>query len=312
MRAGPIRLVLFCALAVPWAEGRAGGWRGGVGVLGDSYSDEYRFYPPHRARARNWVEILAETRGLDFGPFTGSDRGAPRHAGYAYNWARSGATTDDAIAEGQHTGLADQVARGEVGLAWVFLGGNDLIEALRSDDPEAALPRAAERAIGNLDTILATLRAADASVPILVVTVPDVRELPEFAGPLPRGQAAAVTAALLRFNEHIRALPRRDGHIFVADLFLSQQAARLVAPEGLTLAGCRVSRLEPGDEYDRLFLADGRHAGTVAQALIARLFLATVNARLEAGIRPLSDREIVDYAAQVPPAPSLAAGGSPP
>ena len=84
-------------------------------MLGDSYSDEYRFYPPDRTTARNWVEILASTRGLDFGPYAAESRGEPRNQGYAFNWARSDATTDDLIATGQHTGLAAQVARGEVG-----------------------------------------------------------------------------------------------------------------------------------------------------------------------------------------------------
>src|SRR3954469_22183694 len=91
---------------------------GAIGVLGDSYSDEYRFYPPDRATARNWVEILAEARGLDFGPFSAEGRGEPRNRGYEYNWARSGATTDDLIAAGQHTGLAAQVAAGKVRLVW--------------------------------------------------------------------------------------------------------------------------------------------------------------------------------------------------
>src|SRR3954468_1879165 len=87
---------------------------GGIGVLGDSYSDEYQFYPPDRSTARNWVEILAATRGLDFGPFTTHSRGEPRKQGFAYNWARSDATTEDMIKSGQHTGLAQQVARGQV------------------------------------------------------------------------------------------------------------------------------------------------------------------------------------------------------
>src|SRR3954468_6540448 len=85
---------------------------GGIGVLGDSYSDEYQFYPPDRSTARNWVEILAATRRLDFGAFSADRRGEPRNQGYAYNWARSDATTDDLIAAGQHTGLAAQVAGG--------------------------------------------------------------------------------------------------------------------------------------------------------------------------------------------------------
>src|SRR5690348_14161908 len=108
-----IRLTtLLIALLTPLAPARAG-WRGGIGVLGDSYSDEYQFYPPHRSSARNWVEILALTRGMNFGEFTAASRGEPRNGGYAYNWARSDATSEDMIATGQHTGLASQVARGE-------------------------------------------------------------------------------------------------------------------------------------------------------------------------------------------------------
>src|SRR3954462_3312720 len=111
---------------------------GGIGVLGDSYSDEYRFYPPDRSTARNWVEILAETRGLNFGGFSVDSRGEPRNQGFQYNWARSDATTDALIASGQHTGVAAQAARGEVGLVFVFIGGNDFINALRSTDPSPA------------------------------------------------------------------------------------------------------------------------------------------------------------------------------
>ena len=70
------------------------------------------------------------------------DLGPPRHRGFSYNWARSGATTADAIADGQHTGLAGQVAAGLVDLAYVFIGGNDFIEALDAVRPQAALPEA--------------------------------------------------------------------------------------------------------------------------------------------------------------------------
>src|SRR6516164_4777068 len=40
---------------------------GQVGAVGDSYTDEYKFYPPDRTTARNWVEILHATRGVRFG-----------------------------------------------------------------------------------------------------------------------------------------------------------------------------------------------------------------------------------------------------
>src|SRR5262245_64938796 len=107
-----IRLAaLLIALLTPLAPARAG-WRGGIGVLGDSYSDEYQFYPPDRSTARNWVEILAAARVLDFGRFSTTGRGEPRNQGFAYNWARSDATTADLIATRPHTGLAATVARG--------------------------------------------------------------------------------------------------------------------------------------------------------------------------------------------------------
>ena len=67
----------------------------GIGVLGDSFADEYQFYPPDRSTARNFVEQLAEDRALNFGPFDadGAARGEPRNAGFAFNWAKDGATT---------------------------------------------------------------------------------------------------------------------------------------------------------------------------------------------------------------------------
>src|SRR5262245_54169942 len=55
---------------------------GPVGTLGDSFTDEYRFYPPDRSQARGWVEILAATRRINFGSFSLRSRGEPRDAGF--------------------------------------------------------------------------------------------------------------------------------------------------------------------------------------------------------------------------------------
>src|SRR3954465_13189907 len=155
-----IRLTaLLIALLTPLATAHAG-WRGGIGVLGDSYSDEYQFYTPHRSTARHWVEILATTRGFDLGRFSTESRGEPRNQGYEYNWARSDATTEDMIAEGQHTGLAAQVARGGVRRAWIFTGGHGFIHALESPDPDGALARVLPRAQANYRTALETILGA--------------------------------------------------------------------------------------------------------------------------------------------------------
>jgi hypothetical protein len=315
MDGGP-RWLWAALVLVASTTGVAGEWKGGIGVIGDSYSDEYRFYPPDRSRARNWVEILAETRGLNFGRYANAPRDEPRGPGYAFNWARSAATTAAALAQGQHTGLASQAASGEVALACVFLGGNDIIEALHAPDPLVALPRAAGQASANLDQIVATLLRASPDLMVAVVTIPDVLELPEFAarladGTLPRAWAAAATEAQRSYNAHIKKLPERDRRIVVIDLFLSQQVARMLAPKALTIDGRKIVREGPSNDYDHLFLADGRHAGTVAQGLIARLFLATFNARFGAGIRPLDDREILDIASRAPDSPPILVEGPP-
>ncbi len=66
-------LALSTATAVPAGE------LGGIGVLGDSYSDEYQFYSPDRLTSRNWVEMLAVTRGDQLRSVQhGEPRPAPR------------------------------------------------------------------------------------------------------------------------------------------------------------------------------------------------------------------------------------------
>src|SRR4029079_3673654 len=73
----------------------------GIGVLGDSYSDEYQFYAPDRSTARNWVEQLAEDSNVGFGAFFPTDPAGPRNEGFEFNWATSGHTSTDMIANGQ-------------------------------------------------------------------------------------------------------------------------------------------------------------------------------------------------------------------
>ncbi len=208
-------------LAMTAATTRADGL-GGVGALGDSITDEYQF-EPGRGHARNWLELLAEHRGVDFGAFSEASRGEPRKGGYAYNWARSDATTRDMIAQGQHTGLARQVARGEVKVVCIFIGGNDFIGALKSGDREPDLEGIVAEACRNVDLALEAILAASPDVRVVLVTVPDVCYLPEFAavvrsGGLPTKSVANFTRAIRRYNDHLRAAAK-DKRVAIADLF---------------------------------------------------------------------------------------------
>jgi hypothetical protein len=296
---------LVIALLTPLATARAG-WRGGVGVVGDSYSDEYQFYPPHRSTARNWVEILATTQRLYFGPFRTRSRGEPRNQGYEYNWARSDATTDDLIATGQHFGVAAQVARGEVSLVVVFIGGNDFINAMKTPDPVAAFREVGPRAEANLESAVTTILRAHPDVKVVIVTVPDIRNLPEFRVPLhaghsPRAYADAATATIHRFNASIWALAARQPRVAVLDLALVARVSGRIGPGSVLVAGHPIVRSGPSDDPDHLFLGDIRHLGTVGQGLLAELLVATINAKFDAGVPPLSEREILEFAATLAP-----------
>jgi hypothetical protein len=223
MNANLIRLAAALVFLTGPVHAASAQWRGGIGVIGDSYSDEYQFYAPDRSTARNWVEILATTRKLDFGPFSIAPRGEPRNQGYAYDWARSDATTETMIASGQHTGLAAQVARGDVTLAVMFIGGNDFINAMKAPDPLAALQQVGPRAEANFGHAFQTILAAHPDVKLVVATVPDIRHLPEFRAALAADQlssacAEAATAAMAHYNGRIRALAFQNPRVSLLDL----------------------------------------------------------------------------------------------
>ena len=114
-----------------------------IGSLGDSLTDEYQFYPPHRPAASNWVETLSALRStqVTFGDFSTTTRGETRNQGYAQNSARSGATAVGPDVAGAGTYFVNQYNGGDPALApgllippgglsnvdvvTILIGGND-------------------------------------------------------------------------------------------------------------------------------------------------------------------------------------------
>jgi hypothetical protein len=312
---GPGRLILALAMLIAPPAARSGE-PAGIGVLGDSYSDEYRFYPPDRSTARNWVELLAEVRGVDFGPYTESSRGEPRNGGFSYNWARSDAETGDLIASGQHLGVAEQVARGEVSVVVVFAGGNDFIHALHSADPISAIGQAVPRAVANERLAVETVLGASPRVRLLLLTLPDLLELPEFSEPIREGHfpeaiATACREGIRRYNDEIRAIASSSDRVGLLDL---EWAARLAFPIGrgrVLLAGQVLDRDRPANDPGHLFLADRRHLGSFGQAVLAKLIVDALDAQFGLGIEPLRLGELPDLARPSPGVPASVASASP-
>src|SRR5947209_4866231 len=239
-----------------------------IGVLGDSYSDEYQFYPPDRSTARNWVEILARTRGLNFGRYSAQSRGEPRNQGFEFNWARSDATSTDLIRSGQHTGLAAQVARGEVSVVVVFIGGNDFIYALKSRDAATLVQSVLTRAEANLRIAVDTILKASPRVHVLLATLPNVLELPEFAEPLKHGLlspslAADYARAIERYNREVRTLALRNPQTALLDVALLARLAPRPDRDHVRICSRTLDRAHPRNHPDHVVLGDARHVGTL-------------------------------------------------
>ena len=282
-----------------------------VGALGDSYTDEYRFYPPNLSLARNWVEILAATRGIDFGSFTTKSRGEPRNQGFAFNWARYDATSENMI-QNQLPGLSAQVAAGQVKYAWIFIGGNDFLDFLRNVQGGAValaqaptvLDQVETAAATNFTTAVQTLLAASPNVRLVIATVPDVSTLPivqtELAtSPQTQSIVTATSEAIGRYNATIEAVAASNHRIALVDLAAQGAQLTQLAGGSVPFGGTTIGLGTPGDNYHEFFLADGLHVGTVGQALIANDFLTAIASHFGGKLAPLTGQQIVRFANRV-------------
>jgi hypothetical protein len=280
-----------------------------VGALGDSYTDEYQFYPPNQTHARGWVEILAYTQKANFGPFQRASRGEPRNQGFANDWARFGATSDQMVAQ-QLPGLATQVAGGRVKYASIFVGGNDFLYYLQAAAANPPSPAVAAQQIAgietnaqkNLDTAVVTLLSANPKVKLVATTVPGLAALPivRALATTPQAQAlvAGADAALDVYNANIRLIAATQPRVALADLALESSALATAGPTA-SFGGATISLTTASNNYHSFFLADSLHVGTVGQGIIANTIVAALDAKFGAGVNVFTPGGIVGLARQV-------------
>ncbi len=283
-----------------------------VGALGDSYTDEYRFYPPDRSQARNWVEMLAATRKVRFGPLRAGGWGEPRNGGFAFNWARSEAGSSDVVGS-QLPGLVQQVATGRIDYAWLFFGGDDFLHyaerlalsggAASPEQVGAEVAGLTARSASNFDQAVVSLLAANPQVRLVVATVPDLTSLPlarQFAN-LPGANVLAriIEQGLQAYDQHIRDVAARSDRIALADLAQLNATITNSGAAAVPFDGTTLDLVNPGDGYQHLYLADGLHVGTIGQGLIADAFIEAIDNQFGARVAPLAPGQIVHYARAV-------------
>jgi hypothetical protein len=246
-----------------------------IGVIGDGVADEYQFHPNTQA-AQNFVEILSArsdaTTTYDFGPFTASSRGAPRNQGYEFNWAQSGARTDDI--RPQVEGLAGQIASGHVKYGMAFIGTNNFRDVIYNGADPVETTRGG---IGNTAAAVSTLLAASPDFRIALANVPDVTLLPEAhaalaADPLLAPKFTEVRSLIDTYNEALAFQFSRNPRVSIVDA----HGLLNTLSTGPTIGGLTLDPVNPGPNLSNLFV-DPIHPGTVAQSLLADAFVAALD-----------------------------------
>jgi lysophospholipase L1-like esterase len=291
-----------------YSEGGSGDEIIGIGVMGDSNSDEYRANDNRGGKYADttfsWVEILAQARDLNFGAWGSWDE--PRRDGFEYNWARSGATTESMITSGQHTGIAQQVADGKVSHVFIYIGTNDFsivsgqYQKIYDDSlSDAALQAKVEKIIANMTTAMdAVSQAGDVKIVIASFHDPGIEPLAKtyFSDANKRQR---VTNAIQAVNEGINIAAEERG-ISVADVeaYGLQVLAKMDEDGYFEFGGEMINALENGNEPHHLQLGDYvGHPGTIASGMIANeLFIKPFNSAYGTHIRSLCEGEILEIA----------------
>ena len=280
----------------------------GLGVLGDSNSDEYRADDnrggSYASVTFSWVELIAAQRGVNLGAW--GTWGEPRRTGFKYNWARSGSTVHDAIAAGQHTGLAEQVASGEVSHVIIWIGTNDFA-TWNGTYQEIYDGRLSGKALqAKLDGITADLALAVDTIEnagkakVLLVTIAQRAISPDVISQFPdAAKRRRVSDAIQTTNAQLSAMASARGVAVVDSNGLMQALLQRVDKTGqLHIGTVQINVFGQGsDPHNGQLDSDVGHPGTILSGLIANeMFIRPFDKQFGAGILPLSDDEILHSA----------------
>jgi lysophospholipase L1-like esterase len=268
----------------------------GLGVIGDSLSDEYA--GELHGYAKNWVELLAQNRGVNLGAW--GKWAEPRREGYEFDWARNGATSQTALSAGQHTGLARQVRDHRVSHVVVAIGQNDFflgssayVGIYSGAWSDSRITKYSGQVLKNIRTVLDTLAPTGAKVVLSNVIDYGVAPLTRFLYSS-ADRRDRVANVISRLNTQIAGLARTyhvplvDAYGFTKNLLGTNHAPVLshqIGGQTFVGRGGILARNE--------FVFDQVHPHTVPQAIFANLFATSLNRGYGTNIRMFSERDMV-------------------
>ena len=242
----------------------------GFGAAGDSLTDEYPL-----GVSSTWVELLAATKGINFGPQI--DWGAPRNEGYEYNWARLGATSATLLAEGQHIGLAQQMAAGAVNYAVLAIGQNDFAPGTSAYQgiysgiwTQSQTDLFVDGVVDNIETALNTLVAPGGN--LIMTNVIDFGLAPVTQLLYPSSTSRArVTSVLEALNNRLEGLASEFGLPLVDTFQLAQDFIGTGSTAAEQIGGVTL-QIATGLDPHNVFV-DGIHPHTIVQGALGNVFL---------------------------------------
>ena len=251
---------------------------------------------PAAWQARNWIEILHQHRTDWFDTGTWDLYADIRATGHAHNWAVPGATTSEL--KSIFTNLLNQWwvnslknhIRYDVERVVIFAGGNDADSYYANLYNGIVGPEVTGVTFDNLQWLVGWVRGLNATVPIVLVSVPHVGCSPKVQQGYPTDpvKTARVTEAMDGLNAGLAAWAQTQGIGFVPGVY---EMTKSLISQPFRINGIdfyRVSDPNAGIRY--VFSGDGFHPATCAHAKIAQLVVEAFNAAYpETSIQPLSD-----------------------
>jgi lysophospholipase L1-like esterase len=276
-------------------------------VIGDSLTKEYEAeFPalyrnnPASWQARNWIEILHQNRTDWFDIGTWSVYSDPRLTGHRFNWAFPGATTTDirnqlsSIYNFWWTNTLKGQLRTDVQRVVIFAGGNDAdsyYADLYNGTVDASVTNTT---LGNVQWIINYVRTVNATIPIVLVSVPHVGCTPkiQLGYPTDPVKTARVTAAMDALNASLAAYAQSQNIGFVPGVY---DFTKSLITQPFRIKGIEFYRVADADARTRYaFSGDGFHPNTCAHTKIAQMVVEAFNTKYPATvINPLSDDYII-------------------
>jgi phospholipase/lecithinase/hemolysin len=282
----------------------------GLAILGDSTQDEYQADNPrgeeYNRTTLNWVEQLTIKRNINLGAI--GTRPEPRRSGYDFNWARSGATSDQMIRYGQHTGAAQQVQAGQVSHALIQIGINDFyfsglgLEIYNGTLSDTATKSRLNQISDNIIAAAQTLKNTGRCQVLIAatqdyLTLPIVPEL-YITAQDPAGRKRYIDAVAY-LNQRLATQSSQLGVAYFDfnAAYLAEVQSRLNADGFLVVGGELIDLQKRGNEPHFGLLDDQYiHPGTVLAGLYANVYMRAMNQHFQTAFLPFSDDEILQTA----------------